>query len=379
MPLTALLIGLCALLGAHAAFAQPADCNQPAVAAISQVALPGHPFSAIPTADGCTLFVSLTPTQAGETSKLAVLSRRNGQVSLVRTVPAGFQATGMALSPDGRMLAVADNHGVLLFDTARLIGGADALVAMAEDGANADAVYTAFSADGRLLAVSDEGAQAVTIYDFAAFTAGQSLKAIGKVHTGYGPTGLTFSPDSKRLYVVVQIAAAPGAQCAFEGGQGASHAPGLLTVIDASRAATDPARAVLAEIPAGCNPVRVAVSPKGDRAYVSMRGGDSLGVFDTAKLLSDRAHAALAVLKVGKSPVGLVASDKMVFVTNSDRFGGNDTQSVYAIDPGNLAHAKSIPAGGFPRELKLTADGATLLVTNFTTSGLELVDLARLP
>jgi DNA-binding beta-propeller fold protein YncE len=39
----------------------------------------------------------------------------------------------------------------------------------------------------------------------------------------------------------------------------------------------------------------------------------------------------------------------------------------------------TIPAGTFPRELRVTEDGRTLLVTNFNSSTLELVDLARLP
>ncbi len=68
-----------------------------------------------------------------------------------------------------------------------------------------------------------------------------------------------------------------------------------------------------------------------------------------------------------------------MFVTNSNRFGGGDAQSVSVLDAGNLAAPQSsIPAGGFPRELKLTADGKTLLVTNYASGTLELVDMARL-
>jgi DNA-binding beta-propeller fold protein YncE len=34
---------------------------------------------------------------------------------------------------------------------------------------------------------------------------------------------------------------------------------------------------------------------------------------------------------------------------------------------------------GFPRELRLTADGKTLLVTNFGTNSLSVIDLAQIP
>ena len=37
----------------------------------------------------------------------------------------------------------------------------------------------------------------------------------------------------------------------------------------------------------------------------------------------------------------------------------------------------SIPSGDFPRELRVTTDGKTLVVTNFASHSIELVDLAR--
>jgi len=66
-------------------------------------------------------------------------------------------------------------------------------------------------------------------------------------------------------------------------------------------------------------------------------------------------------------------------VTNSNRFGGSANQSISVVDAQNpSAPQASLPAGGFPRELKLTADGNTLLVTNFASGTVELVDMARL-
>ncbi|MCG6955955.1 MAG: hypothetical protein LJF04_08180 [Gemmatimonadetes bacterium] len=52
------------------------------------------------------------------------------------------------------------------------------------------------------------------------------------------------------------------------------------------------------------------------------------------------------------------------------------------IDAGRIALGAdavvgSIPAGAFPRELRLTADGRTLLVTNYASRTLEVVDLER--
>jgi len=358
------------LLGAAQAHA---DCNRPAPDAVVQVPVPGHPFSAIPSADGCTIFVSLT----AKASHLIVLKRDNGAVSLLHDVAAEGGLTGMTLSPDGRFLAAANGTGVTLFDTAKLISGADKpALGYLNDKSGAGSVYAAFSPDQHLLFVSDEDNQSITVYDFQGLLAGKGTKAVGTIRTGDAPVGLAFSPDGKLLYSTSE-AASSGTECS-EGG-GPRHGPGALMVIDVAKAAVTPADAVLARAAAGCSPVRVALSANGSRAYVSARGQNMLMVFDTAALLAGR-EALTQKIAVGIAPVGVAVGQGKIFVTNSDRFGGGGNQSVSVLNEAALsAPPVSIPAGGFPRELKFTSDGKTLLVTNFASGTLELVDLARLP
>jgi DNA-binding beta-propeller fold protein YncE len=358
-----------------AAPAHAQNCNQPASQPISEVALPDHPFSAIPTSDGCTIFVSLTGE--GGSSHIAVLKRTDGVVSVAHVAAAKGGLTGMALSHDGSILLAANGAGVTLFDTARLIAGSDdAALGYLNDDAHAGSIYVAISPDGHFFVVSDERSNTLSLYDFAALLAGKSSKMIGRIHTGNAPVGLAFSPDGRLLYSTSESLPGGSPTCT---GEGASHPQGLLMVVDMMRIAADPDGAVLARVAAGCNPVRVALSASGDRAYVTARGDDALIVFDTGKLVGDSAHALNATIKVGRSPVGVAVAGNSIFVTNSDRFGGGQNQSVSAIDANNLSAAQgSIPAGGFPRELQLTADGNTLLITNFDTDTLELVDLARL-
>ena len=50
-----------------------------------------------------------------------------------------------------------------------------------------------------------------------------------------------------------------------------------------------------------------------------------------------------------------------------------------ADSPTLLPAASGLAAQPFPRELRVTADGKTLLITNFASKSLQLVDLARLP
>jgi YVTN family beta-propeller protein len=243
------------------------------------------------------------------------------------------------------------------------------------DRSGAGSVYAGFSPDQHLLFISDENNQAVTVYDFAGLFTGKGAKPVGEIRTGAAPVGLAFSPDGKVLYSTSEVASPSGA--CKEGG-GRSHGPGVLVVIDVAKAAVAPSQAVLGRAEAGCSPVRVALSPDGARAYVTARGQNQLLVFDTAKLL--RGDAALvAQIPVGASPVGVATAKDKIFVTNSDRFGGSANQTVSVLNADNLsAPPTNIPAGGFPRELKLSADGSVLMVTNFISGTVQLIDLNRL-
>jgi DNA-binding beta-propeller fold protein YncE len=163
---------------------------------------------------------------------------------------------------------------------------------------------------------------------------------------------------------------------------------GAILIVDVARAQSDPARSVVGAVPAGCSTVRLVLSPSGDRAYVTARNSNALLTFDTAKLLSDPAHARIGSVTLGTAPVGIAVIDsgRKVVVTNSNRFAGSsgDRQTLTVVDAAKIGSGESailgsIPAGAFPREMRVTPDGATLIVTNFASSSIEVIDLARLP
>jgi DNA-binding beta-propeller fold protein YncE len=167
-----------------------------------------------------------------------------------------------------------------------------------------------------------------------------------------------------------------------------NHSQGAIMVFDVAQALRDPMHAALSRVAAGCNPVRLVLSPDGKTAYVSARDDNELLAFDTGRLVTDTAHALIGHADVGTAPVGVavVDSGRRVIVTNSNRFGGSaeDQQPLTVIDAAKLRSGSSavmgtIPAGAFPRELRVTADGRTLFVTNFASRTLEMVDLLRAP
>jgi YVTN family beta-propeller protein len=345
---------------------------------VSTVELPGRPFGVAVSADQRSVFVSLS----GRTDGIAVLAEEPGGLRLRSVASAGFPLFGIALSPDGRLIAAAAQDHVGFFDARRLEAGeSDALLGMISDGRGAGSIAVAITADGRTLFVSDERAAVVTVVDLDRLrTQGFKRDAtIGRIPVGRAPVALLLSGDGQTLYATSEVAP--------DSWGWPRHPPdnrpdGAVVIIDAVRARTAPAAAVVARVPAGSQPVRLALSPAGDRLYVTARGDNAVLVFDTARLRGDPANSRLASIPVGPAPVPIVLVDdgRLAFVGNSDRFAGrgNSRSTLSVIDtakigrPGNPVVA-SVPCGAFPREFCLSPDGRTLYLTNFLSGSLQVM------
>ena len=147
---------------AVAAQAQSADCNVSAAAPSVTIALPSSPFTAVPSHDGCWVFVSLT----GRVPGIAVLKRSRGTVDLSRVAPLASAPTGIVLTHDGKLLIAAANNAVIFMDVERLTSGAgDPVLGSFSDGPNAESIYANVTADDKLLFVSEERMQSITVID----------------------------------------------------------------------------------------------------------------------------------------------------------------------------------------------------------------------
>ncbi len=360
------------------------------------VELPGHPFGVIAAGDGCSVFVSLMGDDAGKNAGIAVLKVRSGRFQLLHVVPLQFRPTGMALTHDGKLLIAAADKAVIFLDVQGLISGtANAVLGSFSDGRNAQSVYANVTADNKLLFVSDERAKSITVIDLDRARAnGYKRDAIvGKIPTGNAPIALTFSPDGKWLYSTSEVALSewnwPKA-CKPEGrpstGSEISNPEGAVIVVDVARARRDPAHSVAGRIPAGCSPVRMAISPDGDRIYIAARNSNAVLAFHTAKLLSDPQHARIGMAPVGTAPVPIAVVDhgSKVVTGNSNRFASpTSAQTLLVLDAariqeGTAARLGTIPAGAFPREMSVSPDGDTLLLTNFGSNSLQVMDIERL-
>ncbi len=359
--------------------AQAAACAMPAQA--MQVAVPGHPFAAVSSADGCWVFVSLV--QGTRQGAVAVLHNENGKFRLDHTVSLPEPVFGESISPDGQLLAVAERDGASVFDVAGLESAqGKPLLGELRDSEGRQAVYTLVSRDGRLLFVSQERAHAISVFDLAKARGNgfRSAALIGRIPVAAGPVGLAQSPDGRWLYATSE-AAPPGAGlpaiCKPEEAAQRMHPPGLLFRIDVDKAAQEPRRAVAGVVTAGCNPVRVAVAPSGGQVWVSARGSNALLEFQASDLLADSGKSGYASFAIGASPVGVAVrpDGKQVWVALSARFGNATAGQLAGLSladgkPGTLMKA---PAAGFPREVSFLPDGRSLIATLYEDERVEVV------
>jgi DNA-binding beta-propeller fold protein YncE len=394
--LAALLTLLAGPDGARAS--SPSHCNAAPASPLSFVPVPGHPFSTVLSRDGCWLFASLVTAGPRSANGVALFERSGGELRFRKLFAVEGQPTGMVMTHDGKLLVVADDDFVVFMDVERMITGrGDPILGFLSDGDAPGSVYVNVTADDAFLFVSDEGASAISVIDLRAARANgfQASAIVGRIPVGSAPIALTFSTDQRWLYTTSQIAPKTFGwpiECKPEGADPATAAPrypqGVVFVVDVARARTDPASSVVARIPAGCSPVRLAISPAGDRVYVTARNSNSLLAFDTGKFLSDSSGARVGTVPVGRSPVGVavVNGGTQVLVTNSDRFAADRKarQALTVIDAARVAQGApailgSLPAGAFPREFGMSPDGATLFVANYESNEIEIVDLKWMP
>lgn len=376
-----------------------APCNDRPRDARVSIPTSGSAFQALPSPDGCWIFVSIPRGSQNGGGAIAVYQRANGSAKLMHEVPVDGGPTGMTVTHDGKMLIVADGDRVAFLDYDKLIADpSKAVLGYQVDPQVRGRIYANTTRDDKYLFVADENSLSVTVIDLPKARASNFALSsiIGRIPTGTLPIALTFSPDEKLIYVTSQWAPTSynwPIECKRETNNANNdptpvNAQGAIHVVDVERAKTDPAHSIVANVPAGCSSVRLVLSPDAKRAYVSARNSNALLAFDVAKLRDDPTHARIASIPVGTAPVGVAVTpdSNRVIVTNSNRFAGsaNDTQPLTVIDATKLSSGTDaivgeIPAGAFPREMRVTPDGHTLVLTNFGSKTIQLIDLDRLP
>ena len=344
-----------------------------------EITVPANPFGVVYARQKYIAFVALN-------TSLGVLNTSVFIPSLIHEIPLPppyvslSGSTGIALTHDGRhILVTAFSTALIVVDVAKAATGSpDAVVGVLNGtaAAGASAIEVSTSRDDRYAFVSQEdgsrqtgGRGTIEVFKLERPAANGTVSGtyVGYLTLGDLVVGTALSSDGRTLYATSETASINSTQ-------------GTLSIIDVERLKTEPSKALISKVTAGCGSVRVIVSRDDRTVWVTARESNALLAFDASKLVSNQSAALLASVQVGTSLVGLRfagANDSRILTANSNRFAGEDPSlygnattglsvvDVHAALRGEKANLGQIPTGLFPRELAVSPNGKTILVSDY--------------
>lgn len=243
---------------------------------------------------------------------VSVLNTDNDTIARTIALPPGSKPIDVAANPNGRYLYTADggSNRVSVIDTR-----ANRVVASVRVGTQPLSVAAA--PDGKTVYAANSGSGDVSVID------ARTNSVVRAIPTGRFPSGVAVTPDGGSLYVTNELSG--------------------VTVIDAGNGTV---AARLREP----SPFSVAMSPTGDRAYVTGLGPGTVTAIDTG---THRVSSTVSVGPHGTDPFTVRATGEAVYVANQ----GADTLSV--IDQGTFRVTATIATGNSPYGIAVVQRGPT--------------------
>jgi YVTN family beta-propeller protein len=232
---------------------------------------------------------------------VSVLNTDDDTVARTIALPPRSKPMDVAVNPNGRYLYTADggSNRVSILDTR-----AKRVVASVRVGIQPLSVAAA--PDGKTVYAANSGSGDVSVID------ARTNRVVRAIPTGRFPSGVAVTPDGASAYVTNELSG--------------------VTVIDAGNGKVE---ARLREP----SPFSVAMSPNGDRAYVTGLGPGRITAIDTG---THRVSSSVSVGPYGTDPFTVRATGDALYVANQ----GADTLSV--IDPSTFRVTATVATGNSP-------------------------------
>jgi len=277
--------------------------------------------------------ITVTPSSAGYlylTGKNSVIMVNADSNKQTGTVNTSGQPTGIAVSPDGTVVAVTD----FTLNTVKFISTITHRVVSTVNNIPSP-IGICFSPDGKKVYTANENAFNVSIIDVATGTAEPP------VHVGVYPYGIAASPDGSTVYV----------GCIGEN---------AIIAIDTKTHQTTPIKVKF-------GPTGIAVSPDNSRVYATSAQYNGL-----LKVVNTVSKSVIANIPIGDVSTGICVSPdgKRVYVANTR------SNNVMVIDAEANKVITTIPTGNHPFGVSITPDGKYVYVANEDSNNVDVISTA---
>lgn len=270
--------------------------------------------------------------------------------TVVATINTGVTPTGMAITPDGNFLYIANNNNYELngLDSVTVINLADnSLVTTIFDPSFNQPYTITINPAGTFAYVTNSNSTTVTVIDLEDNTVADEIEGFD------GPSGMVISPDGTRGYV--NNYGGPGG--AGSGNGTTVSVVNLLTNVIVGQPIT-----------VGLAPAALAMSSDGAFVYVVNYGNGnpnngSMSVIDTS---DNSVTTPLALGLFGPFAIAITPDNNFAYVTN---FGSNNFTpigtTVSVIDLSNNTISATIDLAMQPAGLAITPDGKFVYASNY--------------
>ncbi len=256
--------------------------------------------------------------------------------SAIASIPTGTIAYGIAASPDGSKVFVANysDGTVSVISTAT-----NTVIDTISIGGGAEPYVLAVSPDGSTLYVGNYSVDTVSVVSTATDTITHTISTVDGSFSGV--YGLAVSPDGSRLWV-------------------ANYDSSSVSVINTSGYTQ-----IGSTIPVGLEPYDVKLTPDGTKAYVANYGAGTVTVIDTIS-------RATSTVQVGNLPINIAFSDDGTYAYVTNYGDGTLTRITTAT---NTVNGAPIVIGGTPWGVTIR-DGFAYVADYGTTGEVTVVNLS---
>jgi YVTN family beta-propeller protein len=285
------------------------------------------------------------------------------------TIPAGQQPWGMALTPDGQKLFVTNHR------TGRI--GVSSEVTVIDTATNAiiatiPLTNTSGGANG--VAIAPDGGTVYVASGTNADSDGNTVTSIdASTNEITATTRIPPDPGSGHSYPYA-LALSPDGEKLY-----VTHRYGDgITVLDTAGMRVEDTIILRAGRQYASAPGTIAVAPDGSRIYVGSSYGRSLSVIDAATRafsFPDTIPLSIPLAALAMTPDGsrlLIATEKL------DLGYAFDTKTETLINSGGISpNAKTLYLGSAPGAIAVTSDGRKAYVTNQGSNSVTVIDVAK--